>query len=88
MALKPTNKAISLVLDTAYYEDTIKPAARDQDLSANQLIRRAITQYIDGIPRDHRLAKIISVYEKLNDEGKAWLYECAQVAIGDTNLKA
>lgn len=88
MAIKPTDTTISLVIDKEYYQEVVKPTAADQRISANELIRRAIEAYISEIPRDKRLAKITGAYSGLNDQGKAWLLECSQVAIGDTNLKA
>lgn len=88
MPIKASDTVVSLVIDKDYYENTVKKAAKDQDLSANQLIRRAISEYVDGLPRDHRLAKISGIYDKLDDQGKTWLLACAQLAIGESNFKA
>lgn len=88
MPLKESEVAVSLVLDRDYYENTVKTAAKESDMSVNQLIRRALKQYIEGSPEDPRLPQIANSYDKLNENGKAWLYDCSLAAIGKAEFKA
>lgn len=88
MAKAENMQTFALNLDRDHLHE-VKKAALDSRMSASDWIREAIAEKMsDGVTEDSRLAGIVGAYRGLNEDGRAWLAQCADIAAAGKGLRA
>lgn len=80
-------QTVSVNFERDYYNGVVKPKAESLRISANELIRRAVEEYVSDVPQDEALAVIVGAYGKLGKNGREWLMTCAEIAVGNASLR-
>lgn len=81
MAKNPDQRTLTINLDRDIY-DEVSAAAKAEDRSVTAVMRRLIAGYLDDTAkRDKRLIRIASQYDKMSEHERAWLAECADIAV-------
>lgn len=58
----------------------LKTAAVESRMTSSDWVRSAIDAKLGTTAEDARLSRIESAYSRMNEDGRAWLEKCAEIA--------